>query len=319
MPQAIIVHGGAWDIPDGLASAHREACLAAVQAARVVLFEGGAALDAVEQAIRVMEDHPDLDAGVGAFLNADGEVELDAGLMDGTTLKAGSIAAIQRIRHPISLARKVMESEHVLLVGPGAERFAEKQGIERCPSEWLVVPRELERWETIRARGASDIRQAFVDAPEGKAGRNVSSTSRTADTVGAVALDARGSIAAGTSTGGTPFKLPGRVGDSPLVGCGYYADSAIGGVSCTGWGESIIRVVLAKAAVDHLAQLDPTSAARTQTAARWAIDYLARKVQGLGGVVLLDCLGNVGYAFNTPRMAYAYWCEEMDWPVFGID
>lgn len=134
MSQAIIVHGGAWDIPDELVGAHHDACTAAVEAAWVAFCAGGTALDAVEQAIMVMEDHPDLDAGVGSFLNADGEVELDAGLMDGTTLNVGSIAAAQRIRHPISPARRVMESEHVLLVGSGAERFAREQDVERFPS-----------------------------------------------------------------------------------------------------------------------------------------------------------------------------------------
>jgi L-asparaginase / beta-aspartyl-peptidase len=316
MPQAIIVHGGAWAIPDGLVGAHREACLAAVKAGWSALQVGGAALDAIEQAILVMEDHPDLDAGRGSFLNANGQVELDAGMMDGTTLAVGSVAAVQGVRHPISLARKVMESEHVLLVGSGAEQFAQAHGVERCPPAFLVVPRELERWNAIRANGGFPVREAFVSAVQDVAGHASSLATNAGDTVGAVALDGRGNIAVGTSTGGTVFKSPGRVGDSPLVGCGYYADSQYGGASCTGWGEAIMRLVLAKSAVDRLAQSD--SAARTQSAARWAIHALAERVDGLGGIIMLDCCGNVGYAFNTPRMAYAYLTQGMDRPVFGI-
>ena len=162
MPKALIVHGGAWDIPSELVEAHRECCLAALRTGWTVLEGGGSSLDAVEAAIRLMEDHPAVDAGIGAFLNAAGEVELDAGLMDGTTLDAGSVAAVQRVRHPITLARRVMESEHVLLVGEGAGRFAEMQGIERCPSALLVVPRELERWQEIASDDRFHIRQAFT-------------------------------------------------------------------------------------------------------------------------------------------------------------
>ncbi|MBN1933437.1 MAG: isoaspartyl peptidase/L-asparaginase [Anaerolineae bacterium] len=300
MITAMIVHGGAWDIPDELVEAHRQACLAAVQVGWTVLQSGGSALDAVEQAIMLMEDDPALDAGIGAFLNADGEVELDAGLMDGATLKAGSVAAVQRVRHPIALARKVMESDHVLLVGHGAEQFAEKHSIERCPSALLVIPRELDRWMAISQDCQFHVRQAFMR--------------RTGpfDTVGAVALDEHGHIAAGTSTGGIPHKLPGRVGDSPLVGCGYYADDELGGASCTGWGEGIMRVVLAKAAVDRLAQDEAMSAAR------WSVDYLQRRVNGLGGIIVLDRQGRIGCACNTPRMAYAYMQGSLIQPMVHI-
>ena len=262
-----------------------------------VLQTGGVAIDAVEAAIRVLEDHPDLDAGKGAFLNAEGEVELDAGLMDGSTLAAGSVAAVQRVRHPISLARKVMESEHVLLVGRGAEQFADKHNVERCPSAFLVVPRELERWAAIEGSSGFHARQAF-----GSPGV----------TVGAVALDAAGQVGVGTSTGGTPHKLPGRVGDSPLVGSGYYADSLLGGASCTGWGEAIMRVVLAKMDTEQLARQD------AMASAQWSIQYLEEKVNGPGGIVVLDRQGRVGSAFNTPRMAFACKRAGLAPPVIGI-
>jgi beta-aspartyl-peptidase (threonine type) len=217
-----------------------------------------------------------------------------------------------------------MESEHVLLVGLGAEQFAREKGIERCPSARLVVPRELEHWETIQAGGNYDVRQAFVGADGKNRDRDLPGGGRApplahaADTVGAVALDALGNIAAGTSTGGTPFKRPGRVGDSPLVGCGYYADSQLGGVSCTGWGEGIMRLVLAKATIDRLARPSLRTASRANRVARWAVDQLEHKIDGLGGVILLDNQGNVGCAFNTPRMAYAYMREGLEAPVFGI-
>jgi beta-aspartyl-peptidase (threonine type) len=343
MPQAIIVHGGAWDIPDELVDDHREACLAAVAAGWAALEGGGTALDAVEAAIRVMETDPALDAGVGSFLNADGVVTLDAGVMDGTTLEVGSVADVQGIRHPITLARKVAASPHALLVGAGAERFAWAQGMERCSSACMVVPRELARWAEISADQADgngfEVRDAFVAsggsrciAADPKRWEAGATHLPPGDTVGAVALDARGNLASGTSTGGTPFKLPGRVGDSPLVGCGFYADSQAGGASCTGWGEGIMRVVWAKAAVDRLAarsgdrpELGGDRPERSgvpgegaPAAARWAVEHLHERVGGLGGIILLDAAGRVGYAYNTPRMAHAYWTEGMGEAVFGI-
>jgi beta-aspartyl-peptidase (threonine type) len=297
MPKALIVHGGAWNIPDDMVEAHRAACLAALLGGWQILQAGGSALDAVERAIVEMEDDPALDAGKGAFLNADGEVELDAGLMDGATLDVGSVAAVQHIRHPITLARRVLESEHVLLIGRGAERFAEAHQVERCPPAALVTTRELERWTAIASDETFHVRQAFTHA---------------GDTVGAVAVDGMGHVVAGTSTGGTPFKWPGRVGDSPLVGSGYYADGELGGASCTGWGEGIMRLVLAKTAVERLAQGEAMSAAQ------WAIDLLAHRIGGLGGIILLDRSGRVGHAFNTPRMAFAYLREGLGSPVLGI-
>ncbi len=285
---ALIVHGGAWDIPDDQVDAHLDGCRRACEAGWQVLQEGASALDAVEAAVRVMEDDPTFDAGYGAHLNTAGQVELDAILIDGATLNAGAVAAVQHIRNPISLARLVMEkSEHILLVGQGAERFARQHGMQLCEAGDLLVGRELERWQVLQGNPDWHTSHAFG--------------SMYHDTVGAVARDGQGNIAAGTSTGGTPNKLPGRVGDSPLIGCGAYAYNPAGGVSATGWGESLMKVVLSKTACDFMALgLDASQAALS------AIRLLAERVQGLGGVITVDALGRVGAKHNTPRMAHAY-------------
>lgn len=298
MGMAIIVHGGAWDIPEELHEPHVAGCLRAAAEGWQVLAAGGTALDAVEAAIVSMEDDPAFDAGRGSCLNAAGEVEMDAGLMAGDDMRVGAVAAVQGVANPIHLARLVLEqSPNILLVGQGAALFAQEKGVPLVPPERLVVERERARWERLRREPGFQVRDAF--------GRS--------DTVGAVALDARGHLAAGTSTGGTPFKHPGRVGDVPQVGCGFYADDGIGGVSCTGWGESIAKVVLAKTALDLLGQTaDPSLAARL------AIAILGAKVGGLGGLILLDTRGRPGWAHNTPHMAMAYQVEGMDAPAGQI-
>ena len=283
---ALIVHGGAWDIPDGEVAAHKAGCLAALDAGWAVLTAGGSALDAVEAAVRMLEDDPTYDAGVGSFLNAIGEVELDAAMMDGNTMLSGAVAAVQRVRHPVTLARRVLESDYILIVGAGAETFAQNAGVELCSADDLVIDRERERWKTQQDQPNFKGRDAFRAAH---------------DTVGAVALDAAGNLAAATSTGGIPNKLPGRVGDSPLIGSGLYADNETGGCSTTGWGESIMKVVLAKTVTDGL-----RDGSHPRDAARSGIKYLARRVAGLGGCIVLDRAGRVGWAHNTPRMAFAF-------------
>jgi beta-aspartyl-peptidase (threonine type) len=292
---AIIVHGGAWDIPPELHQDHRRGTGQAAKAGWRVLAAGGSALDAVEAAIVTMEDDETFDAGRGSFLNADGQVELDAGFMDGRDLKVGAVAGVQFIRNPIRLARAVMEeSEHVLLIAHGAERFAQKMGFPTCDLTDLAVPREFERWQRLLYDQTYSTRQPF---------------SHPADTVGCVALDRAGHIAAGTSTGGTPNKMPGRVGDVPMVGCGFYADDELGGASTTGWGEAIAKVILARLALHHLQDLgDP------QAAGQAAIEVLAQKADGVGGVILLSPDGEPGWFYNTPHMAYAYQAAGMDAP-----
>jgi L-asparaginase / beta-aspartyl-peptidase len=290
---ALIVHGGAWDIPDDEAPAHLAGCRRAVLAGWEVLVEGGRAVDAVEQAIVVMEDDGAFDAGRGSFLNADGVVELDASMMSGRDLAAGSVACVRNVRHPVRLARAVMDSPHVMIVGEGASRFAVAAGLPLCDPGELRCEREVERWQAFQNGRSTDI---FGGC-----------------TVGTVALDRHGDIVAATSTGGSPNKLPGRVGDSPLIGCGTYA-SENGGVSTTGWGEAMIRVTMARSTVDLLA-----AAGDAQTAARAAIQMLQARVGGLGGVIVLDRQGRVGCAFNTPRMARAYLTEGLSEPVVAID
>jgi L-asparaginase / beta-aspartyl-peptidase len=304
MPLALIVHGGAWDIPDDQVAEHQTGCRLALDAGWSVLQAGGAALDAVEAAVRVLEDAPIFDAGVGSVLNRDGDVELDAAVMDGATLRSGAVAAVRRIRNPITLARRVLESHVILLVAQGAERFAESVGLPLCDPAELIVERERINWAELLQQADARTQDTFGAKKAQDAGIDVPSLKYPSDTVGAVALDHYGHLAAGTSTGGTPNKLPGRVGDSPLIGCGLYADNQTGGCSSTGWGESIIKVLLAKTATDLIgAGHDPMAAARM------AIDRLEQRVAGYGGCILLDSFGRPGFAFNTPRMAYAYRAE----------
>ncbi|MDD5571380.1 MAG: isoaspartyl peptidase/L-asparaginase [Bacteroidales bacterium] len=300
---SLIVHGGAWDIPDDVVKAHCNGVRKALSIGWKVLTSGGTAEEAVERTIMYLEDDPTFDAGRGSFVNAIGEIELDASIMNGTSYRAGAVAAVQNIRHPISLVRLIMNnSEHIFLAGDGAARFAKEHGINQCRSEELLVGRELERWKELQKKKGFLTKDAFHKKGPG-------------DTVGAVALDSYGTIVAGTSTGGTPKKYPGRVGDSPLIGCGTYADSRIGGVSSTGWGESIIRVVLAKTVIDIM----ENNGNLPHEAALKGIDILHSKVDGLGGVIVLNKDGVPAVAFNTPRMARAYRTSEMNECLVGIE
>jgi beta-aspartyl-peptidase (threonine type) len=300
MKPALIVHGGAWDIPDEAVDACTSGCHDALTAGWSILRRGGSALDAIEAAIVVLEDDPVFDAGYGSHLNLDGHVECDAIVMNGATLHAGAAATLQRIKNPIQVARKILEnSPHMMLVAEGAERFAKEQGIKLCKPEELVSEAEREAWMKCKTdKHAAEHHRGHEQG-----------------TVGAVAIDRDGNLFAATSTGGTCCKLPGRVGDSPLIGCGCYADSEAGGVSCTGYGEAIMKVVLAKTAVDLLRQraicVDSPAASSCDVstadmAAREAVHLFAKRTHATGGLILLDSHGNPGFAFNTPRMAYGF-------------
>jgi len=281
LPIALAVHGGAWNIPDDEVDAHVTGVAAALTQGWERLRAGGSALDVVEAVVRLLEDDPAFNAGRGSHLNSEGKLEMDASIMEGGRLRVGAVAAISGVRHPVSVARRVLEDgRHVLLVGAGALRFARDAKAELCPPTALLVGRELQRFREIRRGRRSLVEQEF----------------RAMDTVGAVALDRRGRTAAATSSGGTQDKAPGRVGDSPIPGAGSYADDRRGAASCTGWGEGILRVVLAKTAVDALGDQPADAAARKAIAA-------LRRVEGVGGVILVDRAGRVGSAFNTPRMA----------------
>jgi beta-aspartyl-peptidase (threonine type) len=291
-PPVLIVHGGAYDIPTESHEAHTDGCRDAVKAGWAVLSGGGTALEAVEAALCVMEDDPIFDAGYGSFFNAIGEVELDAIIVDGSDLNFGAVAAVQRVRHPITLARLVMtESKHAMLVGTGAEAFAREHGIPVCPIMELLTGRELERWKAAQAGGPRSW-TPFGAAPP---------SSLPSDTVGALALDADGNLAAATSTGGTFNKTPGRVGDSPLVGCGAYSDNRTGAASASGLGEALMKVVISKTACDLIAQ-----GMTAQEAADAAIGVLSARTTGTGGLIVLDHQGRIGVAHNTPFIAHAY-------------
>lgn len=291
MQPKLIVHGGAWDIPDEFVDDHVAGVRAAVEAIYPKLAEGMSALDAVEQAVNILEADPTFDAGRGAFLNGRGDIELDALIMDGAKLDFGAVAAVANLLHPVSLARKVMGAKDFrILVGQGAMEYACECGFEPVDPRELLTERELAFYEKIR----NDESFAPIDAFSGRCG------STPSDTVGAVALDADGNLACATSTGGTPRKHPGRVGDSPIIGSGGYADNELGAASSTGYGESILRVMLCKTACDFLRTEDAMNAAAR------SMEVLRTRGQGYGGVIMLSPGGEYGFAHNTPRMAFAY-------------
>ncbi|HEU4343662.1 MAG TPA: isoaspartyl peptidase/L-asparaginase [Candidatus Binatia bacterium] len=265
--RAIIVHGGAGPITDGSLPRRVEGCRAAAQAGWEILDRGGSAVDAVEASVAALEDDPLFNAGTGSTLNSLGEIEMDAAIMEGNSLRAGAVAAVQGIKNPVKLARRVMEDgRHILLAGEGALLFASQMGIPQVPPESLIVASARKRWQEKHG------------------------------TVGAVALDSFQKIAVATSTGGIFNKLPGRVGDSPLLGCGTYADET-GGVSCTGDGEAIMRILMAKSALDILRR----GMAATETAGR-AVTLLGEKTGSTAGLIVVDRQGKIGYAHSTSHM-----------------
>lgn len=307
MSIAIVVHGGAGNISPERFDIAQQGCKEAIQVGWRLLQDGGTALEAVEAAVRSLEDNPNFNAGTGACLTSEGTIELDAGMMEGHTLRVGAVAGIEHIKHPISLARMVMESPHVLLVGKGAQDFALEQGVTLCSFEDLLTERQYNNWkESIAASDDGEPRYHR---------RVVQPLAQREDqhgTVGAVALDSSGYLAAATSTGGTLNKYPGRVGDSPLVGCGFYADDNAA-ISCTGHGEDFIRLLIAKRAADGVAQ-----GMTARDAAEATIALLGAKAEGQGGLIIVDRFGNVGFAWNTEHMAYAYMNEALTESIAGV-
>jgi beta-aspartyl-peptidase (threonine type) len=307
---ALVVHGGAGVIersqlgPEG-DKAYREGLKNAIEAGSAVLDKGGSAVDAVEAAIHVLEDDPHFNAGRGAVFSREGKNEMDSSIMDGSNLMAGSVAGIQHTRHPISAARAVMEkSPHVMIAGPGADLFAAGVGLEQQPpsyffteSRWQGLVKELikqglpipARPEGVPASGPTIPVAHILDE---------SSNSRNYGTTGVVALDRHGNVAAGTSTGGMQAKMPGRVGDSPIIGAGTYASNQSCAVSATGTGEYFIRLGVAR----EICNLVYFKGMKLQEAADQVIHHELETLHGDGGVIAISPDGQQAWSFNTPGM-----------------
>ena len=286
-PIAIVIHGGAGtlrrgDMTPDVERAYRAKLEEALKAGHGVLKSGGSSLDAVEKAITILEDSPLFNAGKGAVFTAQGTNELDASIMDGETLNAGAVAGVKRTRNPIRLARLVMEkSPHVLLSGEGADAFAKGQGMEEAPAKYFYTDR---RWKALQKK------------------LKKTSPPRERGTVGAVALDRNGHLAAGTSTGGLTGKQFGRIGDSPIIGAGTYADDRTCGVSCTGHGEYFIRLAVAHRISALMAYEDLSVKEATERVVMKDLLDLG----GRGGVIALTAKGDVAMSFNTAGMYRGY-------------
>jgi beta-aspartyl-peptidase (threonine type) len=284
----IVIHGGAGNITPESITPEKEAdyrtkLTEAIEAGALVLEAGGSSLDAVEVAINIMEDCPLFNAGKGAVFSADGVNELDASIMDGNTLNAGAVAGITNVRHPISAARKVMEeSAHVMLVKEGAEQFAGEQGLEIVDPSWFYTE---DRWESLQK-----AKQRETEKKE--------DLSKKSGTVGCVALDKHGNLAAGTSTGGMTNKKYGRIGDSPIIGAGTYANNNSCAVSATGHGEYFIRNVVAYDISARMLYHGET----LEEASDMVINHVLKAQDGSGGVIALDKDGSVSMQFNTTGM-----------------
>jgi L-asparaginase / beta-aspartyl-peptidase len=280
----LIVHGGAGADPKTGREELRAGITEAARAGWERLAGGGSSLDAVEAAVRALEDHPRFNAGRGSVLTSAGTVEMDASIMEGDRLANGAVACVTGLRHPITLARRILEAgRHSFFVGEGALAQARALGVPLCDPAELVLEHQQRRLQEVQS-----------------------------GTVGAVALDRAGVIAAAASTGGTTGKLPGRVGDSPLIGCGAYAESTLGGVSCTGDGEAIIRVVLARRTLEIMKSVgDPMHACQV------AVDVLVEEGRGGGGLIGVDWRGRIGWAHSTPLMPVG-WANPTQGVVVGF-
>jgi beta-aspartyl-peptidase (threonine type) len=299
----MVIHGGAGTIEKAMMTPEKEkaytaALTQALQAGYNMLKEGKTSIDAVQASINVLENDSLFNAAKGAVFTHDGKNELDASIMDGATLKAGAVAGVTNIKNPINAARAVMEkSEHVMMVGKGAEQFAAANGCDTVPRSYFYTQ---ERWDQLQRAMEEEKNSstAYADFDPRKAKiSGVSAKDKKFGTVGAVALDKNGNLAAGTSTGGMTNKKYGRVGDSPIIGAGTYCNNATAGISCTGWGEYYIREVAANrmSSLMELKQLSVTDAAKQVIAE-------IGKMGGDGGIIGLDKSGNVAMEFNTSGM-----------------
>ncbi len=274
----IVAHGGAWNWDDALDAAKCAGIKEAMAIGYEILLKGGSALDAVQQTVIFLEDNPLFDAGTGGYLNQDGIVQLDALIVDGANHDFGAVAGVTRVQNPISLARQIMEkTEYCFFAGEGADRLAKKLGIPLISNKQLITPAMLDFYRTRSTDGPSD-------------------------TVGAVAIDSRGNVAAATSTSGSPYKPAGRVGDSPLIGAGGYAENGVGTAGATGLGENSMRVLLSKYTCDKLAE-----GKKAPEAAQAAMRYVERIFENsMSGIIVIDQHGNPGAAHTTPKLAFGW-------------
>ena len=281
MKPTLIAHGGAWDWPDAIDDEKKSGLQKALAIGRAILHQGGSALDAVEQTVISLEDNPIFDAGTGGYLNQDGIVQLDALIVDGSHHDFGAVAGVTAVANPITLARKIMsDTAQCFFVGSGADRIAAELGLPQIDNAQLVTPAMLDYFEAQRTDGPSD-------------------------TVGAVAIDAQGNVAAATSTSGTPYKPSGRVGDSPLFGAGGYALNGVGTAGATGMGENIMRLLLAKYTCDQI-EGGKTALEAAEAATGYADRIFERS---MCGVIVIDGNGRVGAAHTTPKLAFG-WVDE---------
>lgn len=305
MMSAILVHGGAGAIAPERIPPARKGCEAAALMGWEMLRQGGSALEAVIAATIALEDNPLFNAGTGAVLNDEGEAELDAGLMDGATLAIGAVIGLRRIKNPILLAQRVLVSPEVLLAGPGAERFAAQHGIASIDPQHFIDAHRHRQMAVVGGGedggGNGSAAPGALDDPAGKHG-----------TVGAVAIDAQGHVAAASSTGGYADKPLGRVGDTPIAGAGFYAEDGAGAASCTGQGEYFIRLTIARRAAEAMAR-----GMRAQAAADMLIAMLGTRLHGTGGLIVIDPAGSLGWGRNTEAMPYAYLRADLAVPQSG--
>ncbi|KAI4875322.1 hypothetical protein NFI96_015558 [Prochilodus magdalenae] len=285
MLPVVVVHGGAGYVPKDRVQVSCAGVRVAARGGYAVLKSGGSAMDAVVEAVTILEDNPGYNAGRGSVLNVKGGVEMDALVMDGRNLDSGAVSAVRRVANPIQLARMVMEkTNHLCLTAEGASQFARAMDVPEVPEESLITDYARMRWRKNLEPGANP-----VECQMGKMG-----------TVGAVAVDVEGNVACATSTGGMINKMEGRVGDTPCVGCGGYADNQIGAVSPTGHGEAIMKVCLSRLVLFHMEQgKSPAEASDI------ALEYMKERVKGLGGVVVVDPKGTWAARFNSLQMAWA--------------
>ncbi|HEY0612967.1 MAG TPA: isoaspartyl peptidase/L-asparaginase [Chitinophaga sp.] len=301
----MVIHGGAGTILKSQMTPEREqaykvALEQALRSGYAILQRGGSSLDAVEAAVKVMEDSPLFNAGKGAVFTNEGKNEMDAAIMNGKTLAAGSVAGVTVIMNPISAARAVMErSQHVMLTGPGADKFAKEAGLEIVDPSYFYTE---ERWRSLQKVKATDANKTQLDHDSAVQKHTSLLGTENRDhkfgTVGAVALDKQGNLAAATSTGGMTNKKFGRIGDAPIIGAGTYANNATCAISCTGWGEFFIRLCVAKTVSDLMEYKELP----LQQAANEMIMEKVPALGGDGGLIAIDKNGNIAMPFNTAGM-----------------